>query len=199
MVDAASKRGFGCFLLIKDGGGSLEWRRVAVPEGELVNVDRMFERDRAAIVFYSSREGTYYSRTDVSARDFLQAVLTAPWSFRDIGNVRLTVAVRNPATGAYEDVPVVADRYDLAGRWGQLLRDVGDAACKSGIIIALIDAVVWLRGVWSNSSAASVSPRYAVVGLLLGVLLYALGLLLKYLFDRFYGRTPAARIGEACV
>jgi hypothetical protein len=38
---------------------------------------------------------------------------------------------------------------------------------------------------------------YVVVGLGVGALLYLLGLFLKYLFDRFYGSTPAAKIVEA--
>jgi hypothetical protein len=189
------------FFRFRRGGDA--WERVLPREsGNVeVDVDQFFEGESPGVVLYGEERNTYYViGTGVSSEEILRAVLTAPWVARDTNDgTKVTIGIRNASTGIYEETGRVVCRYDLAGRWGQLLRDVGDAACKSGIIIALIDAVVWLRGVWSNSSAASVSPRYVVVGLLLGVFLYALGLLLKYLFDRFYGRTPAAKVVEARV
>jgi F0F1-type ATP synthase assembly protein I len=64
------------------------------------------------------------------------------------------------------------------------------------IAVAVIDAFLWLRNSFANGSFCGASPLYPIIGLLIGALLYLLGLSLKYLFDRFYGQTPAARIVE---
>lgn len=198
MVDEASKKGSGCFLLIKDGSGGLAWQRLEVPSGERVGVDRTFAGNPSSVALYSASDATYYKRDNsVSSRDFLRALSTAPWMPWDADGVKVDVGVRNSKDGSYVNTTMAVSRYDLAGRWGQLLKDAGDAACKSGILIALVDAFVWMREVLSSPCAAGISPLYVVVGFGVGALLYLLGLFLKYLFGRFYGSTPAAKIVEA--
>jgi hypothetical protein len=171
---------------------------VPVRAGELINVDRVFESDASGIVVYSAKDGIYYTRdVGASSLDFLRAVLTAPWSFRDVGSVKLTVAVRNPKVGGYEDTSMIVSRYDLAGRWGRLLKNVADGAYRAAIVIALVDAFLWLRNFSLSPHTFGVSPLYLVIGLGVGALLYSLGWLFEYLFDRFYGTTPAAKIVDA--
>jgi hypothetical protein len=198
VVDAVSKRGTGCFLLNRDEEGRLSWRKVPVQADTLINVDKVFATDDSAIALFCSKEATYYSRSsEISSRDFLRAVLTAPWNFRDISNAKLVVGVRNSKTGGYEDIVVSVDRYDLAGRWGRLLKNMADGAYRSAVVIALVDAFLWLRSFSLSPHAFGVSPLYLVIGLGVGALLYSLGWLFEYLFERFYGTTPAAEIVDA--
>jgi hypothetical protein len=150
-------------------------------------------------VGYAECENMYYVNSSDGHQEVLRAVLTAPWVHRDADNFDVTLCVRNESSGAYAAADYKVNRYNLAGWWGRLLMDCGDAACKAGVVAALVDAFLWLRMALSSSSFPGVSPLYVVVGFLVGVSLYALGLYFKYLYGRFYGRTPAAELAEAPV
>jgi hypothetical protein len=153
--------------------------------------------DPGVCVGYSEDDACYYVNSSVAHKNVLRTVLAAPWVHRDADDFRVRLCVYNRSTETYVPMTCSVRRYDLAGRWGQLLKDAGDAACRSGIVIALIDAFLWMRNFLVSPFAPSVSLLYPVVGLFVGGLLYALGLFLKYMFGKLYGWTPAVPFAEA--
>jgi hypothetical protein len=133
-----------CFLLVRGRGGVLRWEKVKC-DSTAEQIAPLLGKQEA-LVLYSETYAGYFSPLGVSDVDLTRSILTAPWEPRSGDGVRCIVYLQNAANGSYKQTVRMANRYDLAGRWGQLLRDVGDAACKSGITIALVDAFVWLRG-----------------------------------------------------
>jgi hypothetical protein len=180
------------FLLSKADGSGLQWVKVECA-GEPEKMRQLLERQGAEVLYSEGHRG-YFSPAGATDACVLKSILTAPWIPRRAEGVRLSVYMRNAGNGAYEQTFRVVSCYDLAGWVGKLLKNSSDAAYRSGVFIALVDAFIWLRGFLVNPSAP---PLYVLVGLFVGALLYALGVLFEYLFDRFYGRTPAAKIVEA--
>jgi hypothetical protein len=162
-----------------------------------VDIDQFFDGAARDAVVYSEEHNVYYVWSDLSTAGVLQSVCTAPWITRDANGVRVSVGIRNANTGVYEQATYTIDRYGLAGRLGRLLKNMADGAYRSAVVIALVDAFLWLRNFSLSPHTFGVSPLYLVIGLGVGALLYSLGWLFEYLFDRFYGTTPAAEIVDA--
>jgi hypothetical protein len=180
------------FLLSWSEDGGLEWKEVECDDTP-TRTKHLLDRKGAVVSFSELYEG-YFASIGVSDTDLMRSILTAPWVPRAADGVRFFIYMWNASGSGYERTQCSVSRHNLAGRLGQLLWDAGDAACKSAIAIAAIDAFVWLRNFLANGSFCYAFLLYPIIGLLVGVLLYLLGLSLKYLFNHFYGQTPAAKI-----
>jgi hypothetical protein len=130
VIGSVCTAGSDCFLLRRDNSGVLVWTHFGLSRGEDLHLDAIFGSE-GGIAVYDERRNVYYSQRNVSSKDLLRAVLTAPWLARDVDNARIATAIRNPSSTIYDESITTISRYDLAGRFGQLLKDAGDAACKS--------------------------------------------------------------------
>jgi hypothetical protein len=155
-----------------------------------VDFQRLFRENRDATVIYDELSSCYAAMPDLSQVQLLRYVTTAPWLARDADAVRVGLAFRDPTSKFFTDTTCTLNRYEIAGPTGQLLRDIGDAVCKGGIGVAIIDAFMWLRNLLVGP-AAVVSPLYLLIGLAVGVLMYLVGLLLRTIYTRVYCRTAA--------
>jgi hypothetical protein len=154
-------------------------------------------RSGGGVALYSGGDNHYYMDTAGDYKSVMRAVLTAPWVHRNIDNFRLNFRILDPSGDGYNAEVCNVSRYELAPWFGKLLLDGGKAARYAGFGAAVVDACYWLRELLSNCGGFGVPALpllYLLVGLLVGVLLYGLGLLMEYLFDRWYGYTPAAEV-----
>ena len=186
--------GRGCIALFVGGNGGGVWRRVEritiASSSWRVDFQSVFTQNDGAVVIYDEMTSTYAAGPGMSQTQLLRYVLTSPWLARDVNFAKVGVSFRDPNSRFFFDTICTLNRYEIAGPGGQLLKDVGDAACRGGIGVAVIDAFMWLRNLLVNPAAA-VSPIYLVIGLAVGVLMYLVGWLLRVVYDRVCGHTDA--------
>jgi hypothetical protein len=184
------------FLLKRQEDG-LAWQQVICDSekkrGHLLS-------EEGSVAAYMREDGVYYVNRGMGCGEIFRTILGVPWLPRDADKFRVDVSLRDASTDEYDRGTYTVDRYELAGRFGQFLKDGGRAARLAGFSAAVVDAFFWFRAFLSSccgSGVAAFSVAYLISGLFIGMLLYGLGLLMEYLYGRWYGYTPEAKIATA--
>jgi hypothetical protein len=150
-----------------------------------------------AAIFSEVTEGYYVNSRELH-EEMMRAILMAKWIPATADQFRADIYTYNDKSGLYEKGTYTVDRYKLSGRMGQLLRDVGDAARRTGVTLGVIDIFLWTHTYLSMAAGwvpgFSVSPMCTLLMFLFGALLYGFGLLLQYVYERVYGYTKAVEV-----
>jgi hypothetical protein len=183
------------FLWAKGQNGRWTWSKVACGEDSELMHDVISSAQGAAAVF-SERSGGYYVNSRDLHEELMRAILTAKWTPATADLFRVDIYTYNGENGRYEKGTYTVDRYKLAGKTGQLLRDTGDVSRRMGITLGVVDVFLWAYNYASQSAGwafgSHASPLCVLLMLLFGALLYGLGVLLQCTYERRYGRAEAA-------
>jgi hypothetical protein len=194
-VAAARDSKFAFFLWSKGADGKYAWDKVDCSEKE-EEIHGIISSARGLAAVFSEEAEGYYVESRDHHEELMRGILTAKWTPATADVFRVNIFTYNDESGLYEKGAYTVDRYKLAGKFGQLLRDAGDASRRTGICLGFLDVALWAYTYVSQSagwmSGSAASPLCILFMLLFGSMLYGFGLLLQYAYERRYGHTEAA-------
>jgi hypothetical protein len=195
-IAATDNPPFALFLWSKGPGGKYTWGKVDCDKINDRTIHGVISSTQEMAAVFSEKNAGYYIESRDHHEELMRGILTAKWTPAMADVFRVNIFTYNDKSGLYEKGAYTVDRYKLAGKLGQLLRDAGDASRRTGICLGLLDVALWAYTYVSQSagwmSGSIASPLCIPLMLLFGSMLYGFGLLLQYAYERRYGHTEAA-------